>query len=236
MPEDERQTQALSLLAQGEIEIKGRMPWSSNGTFLVGLCRGEAAADAVYKPLRGERPLWDFPRGLYRRELAAYRVSEALGWRIVPETVLRREAPLGEGSLQLFVDADFAHHYFTLVDEEKHHDQLRRIAVFDLLANNADRKSGHCLLAASGHIWAIDHGVCFHSQPKLRTVIWDFVGEPLDEGLRADVARVAADPPMLDDLLQPAEVAAFIRRASIISELARFPDPGPDRPYPWPMV
>lgn len=236
MPEDERQAQTLSLLALGEIEVKGRMPWSSNGTFLVGLCQGDAAADAVYKPLRGERPLWDFPPGLYRREIAAYRVSEALGWGIVPETVVRREAPLGEGSLQLFVEADFSHHYFTLVDHEEHHDQLRRIAVFDLLANNADRKSGHCLLGASGHVWAIDHGVCFHSQPKLRTVIWDFVGEPLDERLRADVARVAADPPMLDDLLAPLEVAAFARRASIVSELERFPDPGPDRPYPWPMV
>ena len=220
----------------GEIEIKGRMPWSSNGTFLVGLCQGDAAADAVYKPLRGERPLWDFPRGLYRREIAAYRVSEALGWRIVPETVERREAPLGEGSLQLFVEADFSHHYFTLVDHEEHHDQLRRIAVFDLLANNADRKSGHCLLGESGHVWAIDHGVCFHSQPKLRTVIWDFVGEPMDERLRSDVARMAADPPVLDDLLAPLEVAAFARRASIVSQLDRFPDPGPDRPYPWPMV
>ncbi|MBW3615175.1 MAG: SCO1664 family protein [Actinobacteria bacterium] len=236
MPEDQRQAQTLSLLAQGEIEIKGRLPWSSNGTFLVGLCRGEAVADAVYKPLRGERPLWDFPRGLYRREIAAYRLSEALGWGIVPETVLRRQAPLGEGSLQLFVDADFSQHYFTLVDHQEHHDQLRRIAVFDLLANNADRKSGHCLLGRSGHIWAIDHGVCFHTEPKLRTVIWDFVGERLDEGLRGDVSRVAADPPALDDLLSPAEVAALARRASIVAGLPRFPDPGTERPYPWPMV
>ncbi|MBW3556275.1 MAG: SCO1664 family protein [Actinobacteria bacterium] len=236
MSEDQRQAQTLSLLALGEIEIKGRMPWSSNGTFLVGLCRDEATADAVYKPLRGERPLWDFPRGLYRREIAAYRLSEALGWGLVPQTVLRRQAPLGEGSLQVFVEADFSHHYFTLLDHEEHHDQLRRIAVFDLLANNADRKSGHCLLGRSGHIWAIDHGVCFHSEPKLRTVIWDFVGEKLDEGLRSDVSRVAADPPALDDLLAPAEVAALVRRASIVADLARFPDPGPERPYPWPMV
>lgn len=236
MPQDERQAQTLSLLAQGELEIKGRMPWSSNGTFLVGLCRGEATGDAVYKPLRGERPLWDFPPGLYRREVAAFRLSEALGWGIVPATVLRHEAPLGQGSLQLFVEADFSQHYFTLLKSEEHHDQLRRMAVFDLLANNADRKSGHCLLGPSGHIWGIDHGVCFHSQPKLRTVIWDFAGEPLDQALRADISRVAADPPPLDDLLSPAEVTAFARRTSAVARLACLPDPGPERPYPWPMV
>lgn len=236
MPQDERQAKTLSLLAQGEMEIKGRMPWSSNGTFLVGLCRGEATADAVYKPLRGERPLWDFPPGLYRREVAAFRLSEALGWGIVPATVLRHEGPLGQGSLQLFVEADFSQHYFTLLESEEHHDQLRRMAVFDLLANNADRKSGHCLLGPSGHIWGIDHGVCFHSQPKLRTVIWDFAGDPLDQTLRADVSRVAADPPPLDDLLSPAEVTAFARRTSAVARLACLPDPGPERLYPWPMV
>jgi uncharacterized repeat protein (TIGR03843 family) len=237
MPEDQRPPQALShLLLDGEIEVKGRMPWSSNGTFLVGLCTADEEGDAIYKPGRGERPLWDFPGGLYRREVAAYRLAQALGWDLVPETVLRRDAPLGEGSLQRFVDADFAQHYFTLLEEQDLHPQLRRMAVFDLLANNADRKSGHCLLTEDRHIWGIDHGVCFHDEPKLRTVIWDFAGDPIEADLLADVARLLTDPPPLDDLLSEREVAAFGRRVEAVTRLRRFPDPGGDRPYPWPLV
>jgi uncharacterized repeat protein (TIGR03843 family) len=224
------------LLERGEVEVKGRMAWSSNATFLVGLCLDAHAGDAIYKPVRGERPLWDFPDGLYRREVAAYRLSEALGWRIVPETVLRGDAPLGEGSLQRFVNADFSEHYFTLLEHEEYHPQLRRIAAFDLLANNADRKSGHCLLTDDGHIWGIDHGVCFHDEPKLRTVIWDFAGEAIDAAILEDVARVAVDPPPLDDLLSAREIAALSRRAAAVARLKRFPDPVGDRPYPWPLV
>ena len=237
MPEDQRPPEALTLLLEGELEVKGRMPWSSNGTFLVGLCRDEVAMDAIYKPLRGERPLWDFPGGLYRREVAAYRLSHALGWGIVPETVVRHDAPLGEGSLQRFVDADFSEHYFTLLEDESLRPQLRRMAVFDLLANNADRKSGHCLLTVDDRrIWGIDHGVCFHDEPKLRTVIWDFAGEPIEADLLADVTRLLTDPPDLDDLLSEREVAAFHRRVETVLRLRRFPDPGGDRPYPWPLV
>jgi uncharacterized repeat protein (TIGR03843 family) len=212
------------------------MPWSSNGTFLVGLCLDGAVGDAIYKPARGERSLWDCPGGLYLREIAAFRVSEALGWNLVPETVLRQDAPLGEGSLQRFVDADFSEHYFTLLEHEEHHDQLRRMAVFDLLANNADRKSGHCLLTADGHIWGIDHGVCFHDEPKLRTVIWDFAGERIDDAILTDVERMVSNPPLLADLLSAREVSAFERRAAAVVRLQRFPDPGNDRPYPWPLV
>lgn len=242
MPEDERSPQALSLLDEGDIELKGRMPWSSNGTFLVGLCldpSGEGCreeGDAIYKPLRGERPLWDFPGGLYRREVAAWRLSDALGWGIVPDTVLRRNAPLGEGSLQRFVDADFAEHYFTLLEHEHLHPQLRRMAVFDLLANNADRKSGHCLLTEDGRVWGIDHGVCFHEEAKLRTVIWDFAGEPIEAGLLADVAGLLDVPPEFDDVLTRTEFAAFRRRVEAVLQLGCFPDPGGDRPYPWPLV
>jgi uncharacterized repeat protein (TIGR03843 family) len=212
------------------------MPWSSNATFLVSVCLGGEASDAIYKPGRGERPLWDFPGGLYRREIAAWRLSESLGWRIVPETVLRPDGPLGEGSLQRFVDADFSEHYFTLLEQEDLLPQLRRMAVFDLLANNADRKGGHCLLTSNRHVWGIDHGVCFHDEPKLRTVIWDFAGEPIAADVRADVARLLTDPPPLDDLLHPREVAALLRRAEVVARLPRFPDPGSDRPYPWPLV
>ena len=128
---------------------------------------------------RGERPLWDFPTGLFKREVAAYELSEALGWGLVPRTVLRAEGPLGEGSLQEFVDADFEQHYFTLYEDEQYHDQLRAICAFDLLANNTDRKSGHCLLGRDGRIYAIDNGLSFHHEFKLRTVIWEFGGEPV---------------------------------------------------------
>ena len=212
------------------------MPWSSNATFLVSVCLDGAASDAIYKPVRGERPLWDFPGGLYRREIAAYRLSAALGWDLVPETVLRVDGPLGEGSLQRFVDADFSEHYFTILEREELHPQLRRMAMFDLLANNADRKGGHCLLTEDGKVWGIDHGVCFHEDPKLRTVIWDFAGEPVVAADVADVARLLGDPPLLDDLLHPREMAAFHRRVAAVARLARFPDPGSDRPYPWPLV
>ena len=238
MPEDERRSDALTLLATGEIDVKGRMPWSSNATFLVSVCADGVATDAVYKPSRGERPLWDFPSGLYRREVAAYVLDAALGWGHVPETIVRADAPMGVGSLQRFVPADFSEHYFTLLEREEYRDALRRIAVFDLLANNADRKSGHCILGEDGWIWAIDHGVCFADEPKLRTVIWDFGGEPIPGECKADVARLAAEglPTSLADLLSAREMEALRRRMDAVIRLSRFPDPGEGRPYPWPLV
>src|SRR3954451_4504981 len=184
-----------ALLEQGELSILGRMPWSSNGTFLTEVCREGDGTQAVYKPYRGERPLWDFPDGLFKREVAAYELSEALGWKLVPETILREEAPYGPGSLQRFVDAEFEQHYFTLLEDPKNHDQLRRMCTFDLLANNADRKSGHCLLDDDGHIWGIDHGLCFHREPKLRTVMWDFCGEKIPDHLLLDIGRLTEDVP-----------------------------------------
>ena len=144
---------------------------------------------AVYKPARGERSLWDFPDGLYRREVAAYELSEALGWGLVPPTVVRDDGPFGPGSLQLFVEADYEQHYFTLLDDGGHdEDVLRAICAFDIVANNADRKSGHVLRGPDGRLWAIDHGLCFHRQPKLRTVIWDFADEAVPgEPILADL-------------------------------------------------
>ncbi len=196
----------LDLLLRGELTIKGRMPWSSNGTYLAAAdARGESV-DAVYKPRRGERPLWDFPDGLFKREVAAYELSEALGWDIVPLTVLRSEGPLGEGSLQLFVPADFEQHYFTLYEDEQHHDRLRTICAFDLLANNTDRKSGHCLLGEDGQIYAIDNGLSFHHEFKLRTVIWEFGGEPIPAGhrrRRRPPARRRASPHPWSDCSTP---------------------------------
>lgn len=245
MPEDERPpTPAhlsgpawLELLSQGELEILGRLPWSSNYSFLVTVRADEISERAVYKPGRGERPLWDYPGGLYRREVAAYALSASLAFDIVPETVLRHDGPHGAGSLQRFVDADFSEHYFTLLDEPLYHPQLRRIAGFDLLLNNGDRKGGHLLLD-HGRIWGIDHGLCFHAQPKLRTVMWDFAGELLPEEVRAACEKVAAGvPPSVGELLEETESAALQKRAAALCRRPRFPSPRDDyRAYPWPLV
>lgn len=228
----------MTLLAEGEIEIVGRMPWSSNQTFLVTCTSGTQEIGAVYKPERGERHLWDFPGPIFRREVAAYRLSEALGWDLVPETITRVDAPFGEGSLQRFVDADFSQHHFTLIEDEDHHEQLRAICAFDVVANNADRKSGHCILGEDGRIWAIDNGLCFHRDPKLRTVIWEFAGDPVPDPLLGDLSALADDVPgVLDDLLSPAEVDAVRRRARQLVKKGRFPVPDPNEHcYPWPLV
>jgi uncharacterized repeat protein (TIGR03843 family) len=238
VPEDERAQAALSLLAAGDVEVKGRMPWSSNGTFLAEVRCGDDETLAVYKPGRGERPLWDFPNGLYRREVAAYVLSDLLGWHVVPETVLRPEAPLGEGSLQRFVPADFEQHHFTLVEDRKHHPALMRICVFDVIANNTDRKSGHCLLGEDGRIWAIDNGLCFHPEPKLRTVIWEFAGQRIPEALLADVeALLDRLPGGLATLLDEEELDAVRHRAERLLRKPKFPEPDPyGRAYPWPLV
>ncbi len=228
---------ALELLTRGAITVKGRMPWSSNATFLAEVALEGATALAVYKPGRGERPLWDFPPGLFRREVAAWQLSEVLGWGLVPPTV-EREGPLGEGSLQLFVAADFEEHYFTLVKRREHHDRLRRVCAFDLVANNADRKSGHCVLGPDGVIWAIDNGLCFSAEPKLRTVIWDFAGQPVSADLLAGVARLAeaGPPPALAALLAPDEEEALLARAEALLAQRRFPHRSGGRDYPWPLV
>ncbi len=233
----ERAPDPLTVLAEGAVELQGRLPWSSNTTLLARVVLGDACVLAVYKPHRGERPLWDFPDRIYRREAAAWVLSEALGWAIVPPTVVR-EGPLGEGSLQLFVDADHEQHYFTIHDDETTHDQLRAVCAFDLVANNTDRKSGHVLLGRDGRVWAIDNALCFHPQPKLRTVIWEFAGEAVPEPLLADVARVAAAPPdALAGLLSAPEIDAFVTRARFLLDRGTFPDPDVShRPYPWPLV
>ena len=227
----------LTLLTEGEVSLVGRMPWSSNATYLAELCHDGDEAQAVYKPVRGERPLWDFPSGLHKREVAAYVLSEALGWGIVPPTVLRDDAPLGEGSLQLFVPADFEQHYFTLHDREETHPALMTIATFDLLVNNTDRKSGHCLLGLDGRIYAIDNGLCFSVDPKLRTVIWEFGGESIPDDLIEDVARVAWEvPPGLRALLDSDEIDAVKKRAKAVVARPVFPVDTSGRRYPWPMV
>jgi uncharacterized repeat protein (TIGR03843 family) len=239
----------VSLLQSGTVDIEGRMPWSSNGTFLCTLTgapdeagdagdAGDDAVHAIYKPFRTERPLWDFPGGLYRREIAAFELAVSLGWDMVPETIERSDVPLGVGSLQLFVDANFEQHYFTLLEDPAHHAALKRMAVFDVIANNADRKGGHCLIDAAGHIWGIDHGLCFHPDPKLRTVIWDWAGERIEADLIEAVAGLVEHGPAqrLRALLKPDEIEAMLARAGALVRRGRYPNPRTERPYPWPLV
>ncbi|MGZ4152585.1 MAG: SCO1664 family protein [Actinomycetota bacterium] len=231
-----------AVLATGELEILGLLPNSSNYTFLARARAGDDVDDllAVYKPRRGETPLWDFPDGtLCRREVAAYLVARDLGWPNVPPTLLR-EGPEGLGSVQLFVEFDPTQHYFTL--EGSRGDDFRRVAIFDVVVNNADRKGGHCLLAPDGTIWVVDHGVCFHREPKLRTVIWGFVGEPIPPALaddlrsfgdRLDTGTIRDE---LVDLLSPREVTAMGSRIDAMLGAGTFPEPGSERAYPWPPV
>jgi uncharacterized repeat protein (TIGR03843 family) len=232
----------LTVLSAGSLELKGRFMWGSNYTLLVQVSLGGQVLPAVYKPAHGERPLWDFPEGsLAQREVAAYVVSRGLGWDLVPPTVLRPDGPAGPGSFQLFVDADPERHYFSFSDEEKQ--LLRPAAAFDVLVNNADRKGGHVLLGEQGHVWLIDHGVCFHAEDKLRTVIWDFSGETIPAQLIDDLrsfhqalARDAALRDELGGLLSREEFTALQARADRLIGSKRFPPPGPGRPYPWPLV
>jgi uncharacterized repeat protein (TIGR03843 family) len=230
-------TEARALLTRGDITLKARLPRSSNATFLAEVTLGEAHALAVYKPERGERPLWDFPRGLFKRELAAYHLSEALGWELVPLTI-RRDGPYGDGSLQEFVHADFAQHYFTLYEAPVHHARLRRLCAFDVVANNADRKSGHCLLGSDGAVYAIDNGLCFNVEPKLRTVIWEFAGEPLPADVVSGLRRLVRHgvPKALAAWLAPDERTALLARARALLDAGRFPDGSAAHGYPWPVV
>ncbi|MFN0027658.1 MAG: SCO1664 family protein [Acidimicrobiales bacterium] len=227
----------LAVLREGPIEILGRMPWSSNGTYLVTLDEtGEQRA--IYKPLRGERPLWDFPSGLFKREVAAYELSAALGWDVVPPTVLR-DGPHGTGSVQLFVDADFEQHYFTIAEQERYRADLMAICAFDVVANNTDRKSGHCLVGQDHRVYAIDNGLSFHAEFKLRTVLWDYAGDAIPEDLLKDLARLmeAGLPSEVAVLLDDDEERdACLQRAGLLVRSGRFPADPSGRRYPWPLV
>jgi hypothetical protein len=232
---------ARDVLRTGETDVLGRMPWSSNATYLANLSGEGGDLLAVYKPQRGERPLWDFPRGtLALREVAAFEVSEALGWGIVPDTVLR-DGPAGPGMMQRFVEHDPEEHYFTLL--ESYPDDFLRMAVFDIVINNTDRKGGHCLIDGDRRIWGVDHGVSFHAQWKVRTVIWDFANEPIPPALCTDLVRVGSQlkrgdlAEQLRGLLDRFEVDAV--RARIDHLLARGVLPEADPGYhsfPWPLV
>lgn len=217
--------------------------WGSNYTFAVDVNDGVRSLQAVYKPTRGERPLWDFPRAtLAHREVAAFLVSEALGWGFVPATVFRTDGPIGPGSLQLHVEHDPEYNYFSFnrVDKER----LRPVAVFDYLINNADRKGSHILIDQQGKLWLIDHGISFHQEQKLRTVIWDFAGEEIPDRLCSDLvafeSQMQEGTHFRDQLRQyliAIEIEALAKRTRFLITSKKYPDPHPNqRPYPWPPV
>jgi hypothetical protein len=245
----------LRVLQRGTMDIEGILPWSSNYAFLVTVCENDIELPAVYKPRRGERPLWDFPQGtLSLREQAAFVVSEELGWDLVPPTVLR-DGRHGPGSVQLFIAHDPEQHYFSLEGDPIFRLPLQKMALMDVAINNADRKGGHVViervqndaelvLPDPAHLWGIDHGICFHSDDKLRTVIWEFAGMPIPPALVADLAGLAHRLDVsqsgiinkLAPLLSRDEFAALTRRVAMLVERQVFPNPGPGRHYPWPPV
>jgi uncharacterized repeat protein (TIGR03843 family) len=233
----------LQLLEEGVVEVEGLMPDSSNYTFLVRISDDDLSGLAIYKPRRGERPLWDFPRGtLCQRETASFLLSSALGWDVVPPTVLRDAPEYGVGSMQLFINADPSMHYFNMRGSDD--DAFRRIAAFDLIVNNADRKGGHILKDPQGRLWGIDHGITFHAEPKLRTVIWEYAGQPIPTGLLDDVRRVGEQLESEEDeltkalgtLLNRVELDALRRRIERTLRRARYPEPTGGRSMPWPPI
>lgn len=255
----------LHLLSEGVMQVEGLIPWSSNATLLVTVRAGGEAALAIYKPQRGERPLWDFPHGsLGRREVATYLVAEALAcradgdprhvqgrlrlgtrgcWGLVPPTVLR-DGPYGPGSVQLFIEAQEEIHFFTIQDDARYADDLKRLAALDLICNNADRKAGHCLIDSEGRLWAIDNALTFHVEPKLRTVIWDCAGAPVPAHILSDLERLLdllREPNeeltlALERLLSEQEVAALTQRVRDLALARLYPEPGPWRSVPYPLV
>jgi len=240
-------TDLLDTLKHGELTIRGEFLWGSNYTFLADVEGNEGKIPCVYKPSKGERPLWDFPVAtLAKREVAAYLVSEALGWQLVPPTVYCDDGPLGPGSVQLYIEHDPEYHYFKFSEADRQ--RLRPTTLFDLLINNADRKGSHVLRDEDGHLWLIDHGVCFHVEDKLRTVIWDFVGEPFPEDLCADLThftqRLKPENGAPSELavslmtcLSRSEVRALAARGERLVAGGRFPAPDPyRRAFPWPQV
>ncbi len=233
----------LALLAEGEIELQGRFLWGSNYTFLVMVSDEELSMPAVYKPCAGERPLWDFDHAtLCRREVATSLLSAPLGWPPVPPALLR-DGPHGPGSLQLYIESKAEEHFLSLRDRENLDRAFQKIALFDFLANNADRKSGHCLLGLDGQIWSIDHGLTFHTDYKLRTVIWDYAGLPIDQSMLADLlaleAQLTPGRPLeqnLEQFISPGEIEALQARLEQLTSAGSLPQPGAGRNVPYPLV
>lgn len=231
------ETEALALLERAEFTAAKLIPWGSNYTFGVALeCQGGREQLAIYKPRAGEAPLYDFPDGsLYKRELAAYLVSRRLGWDLVPPTVIR-EGPNGVGSVQLYVepagDEADPQRFWGRCDPA-----IERMVLFDHVTNNADRKIGHCLRDARGKVWGIDHGLTFHRQPKLRTVLWQYVGQPVAPELLNDLRRLDAERPAVEaelaPLLERGEIGAFLGRVGTFLRNGVYPILHGRRNVPW---
>ena len=226
-----------SALQLGKFELKGQFMLGSNYTFLVHVNHAGRQYSAVYKPSRGEQPLWDFPESsLARREVAAYLLSERLGFDFVPYTVLRNDGPHGPGSLQQYIEYDSEYHYFNF--EKKDKALLQPVVFFDLLANNADRKGSHVFFENSSHkLWLIDHGLCFHEEDKLRTVIWDFAGQPIPDDLLARLSSTGNWQGLLEPYLSPGEITAMLARAKNLLKSRTFPRAPQDRrAFPYPPI
>lgn len=239
---------AEAILRTGKLKVRGRISRSSNNALLVEVDAPGGPVLAVYKPARLARPLWDFDaESLHKRELAAYVVAKELGWRFVPPTVIR-DGPQGEGALQLHISPDGGRHYFEFADQPHYAQELMRICAFDVVVNNADRKAGHCILDSRGCVWSLDHGTCFHTEDKLRSVIWEFGGVSIPDSVMADLKELGsraegtedASPSApwdeLQSLLDAAEIDALRDRIVAIVEAGTFPEPGPLPPIPWPPI
>ncbi|HVX43189.1 MAG TPA: SCO1664 family protein [Mycobacteriales bacterium] len=229
---------SLAVLRGGRLEVEGRLVDASNLTLYCELTDGAFSSACVYKPIRGERPLWDFPDGtLAEREVAAFVVSAATGWDVVPPTVLR-DGPFGPGMVQLWVDGDDTIDLLELAQSD--HAALRRMAVFDAVVNNADRKGGHLIPTRDGHVFGVDHGICFSTEDKLRTLLWQWAGDGLTDEAIDMLSRLRAEleGPLgesLGELLTRREVATTIRRVDALLRTRRHPEPSGDWPaMPWP--
>jgi hypothetical protein len=228
-----------ALLAEGTIEVEGRVAGSSNQALLVVVTLDGVSARACYKAEAGERPLWDFPDGLWRREVAAYELDRQLDTDLVPTTVGRDDAPFGPGSLQWWVADNGEDHYFTLRERAEFRGWFARLAAFDVVANNADRKAGHVLYDET-RLWAIDNGLCFHEEDKLRTVIWEYAGMTVAPALVERLERFAqGDVGAVARWLSPSELALAQLRAHGLVANALYPEPDDSSdwpPYPWPLI
>jgi hypothetical protein len=224
-------------LTLGEYELKGQFMLGSNYTFFVDVMYEGVEYPAVYKPCKGEQPLWDFPDNtLAQREVAAYLLSEQLGLHIVPVTVLREDGPHGRGSLQQYVEYDVDYHYFNFTEDDKN--LLEPVMFFDILINNADRKGSHIFFEDDTHkLYAIDHGVCFHEENKLRTVIWDFAGQAIPDELLAPLSQTDNWSSLFESYLSPNEIAALKRRAEKLLTSKVYPRaPRDRRAFPYPPI
>ena len=224
-------------LQQGKFELKGQFVLGSNYTFLVHVNHAGEQYAAVYKPSKGEQPLWDFPEStLAQREVAAYLMSEMLGFDFVPFTILRDDGPYGPGSLQQYIEYNPEYHYFNFTKEDKA--LLQPVVFFDLLINNADRKGSHVFFEDGTHkLWLIDHGLCFHEEDKLRTVLWDFAGGPIPDDLLARLSSTEGWRGILEPYLSRREITAMLARAKALFASRVFPRaPESRRAFPYPPI